>query len=69
MIFVTNANGEAPIVHSFADENARNVTVNGTCYLDLLNEVVWPGSPFVHQQLKNNTGGAGGHIRTLHSRS
>ena len=39
MIFVTSVVGKAPIVHSFVDENGKNVTVIGTCYLDL-NEVL-----------------------------
>ena len=42
MIFVAIVDGKAPIVHIFVDKNGRNVTLNGTYYLDLLNEVVWP---------------------------
>ena len=42
MIFVAIVDGKAPIVHPFIDENGRNVTLNSTGYLDLLNEVVWP---------------------------
>ena len=44
MIFVFG-DGNAPIVHPFIDENDRNIMVNGTCYLDLLNEAIWPTFP------------------------
>ena len=42
MIFVAIVDGKTPILLPFVDENGRNFTVNGTCYLYLLNEVVWP---------------------------
>ena len=42
LIFVVIVNGKAPIVHPFVDENGRNVTVNDTCYLHQVNEIVWP---------------------------
>ena len=41
MIFVASVDGKAPIVHAFVDKNDRSVTVNSTCYFELLNEVVW----------------------------
>ena len=36
------ASWKASIGHSCVDVNGRNVTTNETCFLDLLNEVVWP---------------------------
>ena len=41
MLFVTIVDGKAPIVHPLVHENGRNVTANGACYLNLLNEVEW----------------------------
>ena len=40
MIIIAIVNDKAEIVHHFADENDRNITVNGNCYLDLINEVI-----------------------------
>ena len=42
MLFVAIVNGNVPIIHAFIDEDGRLVSVNGSCYLNLLNEVVWP---------------------------
>ena len=39
MMFV---DGNIPIVHAFIDDDGRQVSVNGSCYLNLLKEVVWP---------------------------
>ena len=47
--------GKVTIVHPFVDENGRNDTVNDTCYLDLLNEVVW--FTFRSSAKENGTGG------------
>ena len=42
IIFLVFVDGKAPIAHSFVNENGRHVlSINGTFYLDLLNEVVW----------------------------
>ena len=35
-------NGKIPIVHLFIDENERSVSINGSCYLKLLQDTVWP---------------------------
>ena len=42
MIFVTIVDGHIPIVHAFVGEDGKTQSVNGTCYLELLQEVVWP---------------------------
>ena len=42
MIFVAIVDGKVPIVHAFIDENGRRESVNGDCYLKLLQENVWP---------------------------
>ena len=50
MVAIIDCN--APIVHLFVDENGRNVTVNGTCYLDLLNEEYEPPFSFISNSKK-----------------
>lgn len=42
MMFVAVVDGQIPIVHAFLDEDDKNQSVNGACYLDLLQDVVWP---------------------------
>ena len=54
MIFLAVIDGKAPIVHPFNDENNRNVIVNGTRYIDLLNEVVCP--TFCSSAIRKGTG-------------
>ena len=41
-MFVAVVAGQIPIDHAFLDEDNRNQSVNGSCYLDLLQDVVWP---------------------------
>ena len=42
MMFVAIVNGHSPIVYAFVGENGKTQSVNGTCYLELLKEVIWP---------------------------
>ena len=42
MLFVAIIDGKIPIVHPFIDEAGRPVSVNGSCYLSLLKNTVWP---------------------------
>lgn len=42
MMFVAIVDGRIPVVHAFIDENGRSVSVNGSCYLQLLQDTVWP---------------------------
>ena len=42
MIFVAIAEGRVAIVHPFLDEEGRRVSVDGACYLKLLQDHVWP---------------------------
>ena len=42
MLFVAIVDGKIPIVHPFIDEAGRPVSVNGSCYLSLLKNTVWP---------------------------
>ena len=41
MIFVAITDGDIPIVHPFIDEEGRLVSVNGPCYLKLLQDIIW----------------------------
>ena len=41
-IFVAIVNDKVPVVHAYMDENGRCKIVNGDCYLNLLQENVWP---------------------------
>ena len=60
MIFGAIADGKAQVVLPFVDKYSRNVTVHGTCYLYLLNEVVW--FPFRSSATRKGTTGG---CRTL----
>lgn len=42
MIFVAIVDDKVPIVHAFIDEDGRRVSVDGSCYLALLKDTVWP---------------------------
>lgn len=42
MIFVAIVEGKIPLVHAFIDENGERISVNGECYLKLLQDRVWP---------------------------
>ena len=42
MIFVALINGMAPLFHAFIDEDGQLISVNGDCYLNLLQNKVWP---------------------------
>ena len=42
MIFVAIVDGKIPIIHAFLDEDGHLVSVNGSCYLTLLRDSVWP---------------------------
>ena len=42
MIFVAIMEGKSPLVHAFSDERGGKITVNGDCYLKLLQDRVWP---------------------------
>ena len=41
MLFVAIVDGKITIVHAFIEHTSRTVSVNGACYLALLNEVVF----------------------------
>jgi len=40
MMFVAIVDGRIPVVQAFIDENGRSVSVNGSCYLQLLQDTV-----------------------------
>ena len=42
MIFVAIVEGKIPLVHAFIDERGVKISVNGDCYLKLLQDRVWP---------------------------
>ena len=42
MIFVAIMDGKIPIIHEFIDDDGRRVSVDGSCYLALLQDKVWP---------------------------
>ena len=42
MIFVAIVEGKIPLVHAFIDESGGRISVNGDCYLELLQDRVWP---------------------------
>ena len=42
ILFVAIVGGKIPIVDAFIDHTGRTLSVNGSCYLALLKEVVWP---------------------------
>ena len=42
MIFVAIVNGKVPVIHAFLDENGKRKVVNGDCYLNFLQENIWP---------------------------
>ena len=42
MMFVAIVDGKIPIVYVFIDDDRRQVSLNGSCYLNLLKEVVCP---------------------------
>ena len=41
-MFVAIIDGNIPIVHAYIDNDERQVSANGSCYLKLPKEVVWP---------------------------
>ena len=42
MMFVAIVDGSIPIVHAFMGDNGKSQSVNGECYLKLLQDVAWP---------------------------
>ena len=42
MIIVAIVNGKVPVDHALMDENGRRKIVNGDCYLNFLQENIWP---------------------------
>ena len=42
MIFAAIVDGKFSVVHAFINENGRHESVNGDCYLKLLQETIWP---------------------------
>ena len=42
IMFAAIFDGRIPVVYAFIDGNGRSVSVNGSCYLHLLQDTVWP---------------------------
>ena len=42
MLFVAIVNGKIPVVHAFLDNTGRQQSVDGSCYLSMLQDSVWP---------------------------
>ena len=42
IIFDAIVNGKVPVVHAFMGKNGRRKIVNGDCYLNFLQENIWP---------------------------
>jgi hypothetical protein len=42
MLFVAIVDGKIPVVHAFLDDTGRPQSVNGPCYLSMLQDSVWP---------------------------